>query len=186
VIFQLRRVQLVSRKLSYQVCRARRRRRLGKNNEASVEPEPCAGRRILARSNAQGVEIDAVVIGCCTRATCKQQLLPPSSMRDRLESLSRMIFAQGPERPPDSHVTFVVGCVIQARILAPRCAGARMEGHSGAEALEPAGERLHREHQTSITSIVRFRSAMIAICVGLGGLRRNRRIENIEGVELPV
>jgi hypothetical protein len=41
-----------------------------------------------------------------------------------------------------------------------------------------------REHQTSI---VRFQSTMITVRIGLGCLRRHRRIESIEGVShLPV
>src|SRR6267143_3215319 len=47
VIFQLRRVLIVSR-LSYQIYRAKRRqRRLRKNNGTMVKPESCADRCIL-------------------------------------------------------------------------------------------------------------------------------------------
>src|SRR6266576_2975353 len=81
---------------------------------------------------------------------------------------------------PDSYVTFMNACVTQARIPAPRCACAGMNGHSGADTLERAGESRCREHQTSI---VRFRSAMIAVRIGLGRLCRHCRIESIEGVD---
>ena len=47
MIFQLRRVSIVSR-LSYQLCRAKReQRRLKKNNGTIVEPEPCPARGML-------------------------------------------------------------------------------------------------------------------------------------------
>jgi hypothetical protein len=58
--------------------------------------------------------------------------------------------------------------------------------HSARHAKPKYGQRAYRGCQfdniaKTATSIVRFRSAMITVRVGLGRLRRRRRIESIEG-----
>src|SRR6266850_872011 len=70
VIFQLRRVLIVSR-LSYQIYRAKRRqRRLRKNNGTMVKPESCADRCILV--NQQLMNEVSVLSHSCRLASRRE------------------------------------------------------------------------------------------------------------------
>jgi hypothetical protein len=58
--------------------------------------------------------------------------LPGCTIPSRIgypERLRAGMCAESRTRPPDSYVSFISGCVIQARIPAPRCACAGKDGH---------------------------------------------------------